>query len=812
MFSLCSFHLTKTYICLSPKRAQKHAVDEVDSFTDEAAIFSVEKMANFLRQGTESQRTVVLFEVQQLLSHCFEETIRVLVPILCELVHTWSEDLQMAVSEAMNDVVSIRSIPKETAKLIVDASFRVIECNKSEAAFEAWGEILVQVLPDVECDGHVEVSKMIRAVDQFSKTRRDPCRKLAARVLGSLSVCLKTTKVKSIILKHALIMSHDADVEVRGMVAESFAFIGAGLDLEVTESLVWPRLAGMLEDPDARIHAACLRSIGNIVEAKREKHPDCEMFKKLLPEVFSRECAFARRAASEDQRKVDDDTYLLLEIVAEVFGPYLHAIHSHLDDESEKKEAFKAFYAMTSCNGPIVRRYCAFNLPGVAVSLRSKFQVELAGIVGMLAKDTDSETRWNLAAGIHETCKILSGKHTQDCLHTAILGLLSDENPLVRMNALEHFYELLKVLTQDRVGDISAVLSPVFQRLSMLSDGNWRTQEILARQLERICEIVPASALRQHILPLLYQMAEEGTHCVRSEAMPAIARAIWCIPIPTEREEVLRTFHSAWGTGGVFWMRISFVDCAEAALKVFSADLFLHLFGFPLYQLARDAVPNVRLRVARMLHLLAPFASNDENYKSAVEVLRNDSDIDVLDIMQGIEGRIEKVMKDVKSFRQKNEMREEKEARLEARAGRERAELRKRSTRTKMKAAKILPNIASRAGNLSTELVQSLTPRGSTSNIESPVSVLISDGEQASLRPSKSARFGSKLSLSGLKTRSSVNEEMTSGAATASPRSGIPTGFLSNGGALLSPRGAGRKAMKILRGGGGGGNKSSRMI
>lgn len=758
-------------------------------------------MADFLRDGSEAQRTVILFEVQQLLSHCFDETIRILIPILCNNVHLWSEELQISVSEALSEVVQ-HTIPKATAKLVADAAFRVIENNQTEDSFEAWGEILVIVLPEVQWDGEKEISKVIRTIDDFSKTRFDACRKLAARVLGSLSVCLKTDDVKNFILKRALIMSEDSDVEVRGMVAESFAFIGAGLEIGVTETLVWPQIVKLLKDPDARIHAACLRTISNIVEAKQEKHADALLFRRLLPPVFFEECVFARRAASQDQRKVDDDTYLLLEVVAEVFGPFLHAIHTFIDEDSDKKEAFKTYFSMSTCNGPIVRRYCAYNMPGVSISLKSRFLGDLATIAAFLSKDSDSETRWNLAAGLHHTCNILGGKHTREALHTAILGLLSDEHPLVRMNALQHFHDLLKVLSQDPDVNVPSVLTPMFQKLSLLADGNWRTQEILARQLEGISELVPFAALEEHILPLLYQMAEEGTHYVRKRTMPAIAKTIWCIPRPNEREEVLKGFYTEWGRGGVFWMRISFIDCAEAALKVFSADLFLFLFGRPLFQLARDIVPNVRLRIAKMFHEMAPFAHKDEEYKETMEYLKTDTDEDVRDVMSNIDERIGEVMKDMKTFRKGNEVREEKEARLEERAERERLESRKRTTRTKLKAARILPNIATKAGAIST-LGRSSSQFSFSES--SPVSVA------STARLSKSSsRFGSMLPTLSLKSSNKhSNSHESSGSQTPpSPRSGFLSPRLGGGGVfsprtgsvsgLLSPRGASKKALKLL--------------
>lgn len=758
-----------------PESDESPGVDEVENQKD-LSVFTIEQMAGFLESGTHSQRTVILFEVQQLLEHCIDETLKQIVPVICKHVAKWPEEVQISAAEALLDVVQ-QEIPKPISKMICSAAFDVVNEHRTEDTFEAWGEILVLVLPDVEWSGESEIDKVITTIDEFSKTNEEACRKLAARVLGSLSECLSPEKVKVHILDRAIQMADDPDVEVRGMVAESLAFIGAELDIEVTEKTVWPKLDSLLNDPDARIHAACLRTVAHVIDANKEKNPKSALFKHHLPPVFVKECTFAKKAASEDQRNVDDDTYLLLEIISEVYGPFVHVIHPYFADENHRKEAFKAFLAMSTCNGPIVRRYCAFNVPGVVSSLFGKFAVELSGIVEFLSRDPDQETRWNLAAGIHVTCRALFNKNTQENLFKAILALLQDGNPLVRMRTLEHFHELILSLSND--GDPASMkkLIPIFENITLLSEGNWRTQELLAQQLEKVSDIVPLECLRGTVLPLLYTMAEESTYLVRKATMPAIAKALRCIPLPQEREELMKTFVSEWGKGGVFWMRLSFLECANAALKVFSADLFNYLVAPTIYELARDNVPNVRLRVARMLHEMAPACMHDERYKSTVEWLKKDMDWDVKATLDRYDERIVTVMANIGQFRKENEAKEDAEAELEEMAERSKPDARKKTNKTKMKASTILPKI-SKAGNLGSSAGKDIF------NEESPVSVTSTFGGSDTL----TARLSGLLATGKGKSK----EASKQGAVedVASPRSGSRNSLKR----LLSNVGGGRRS------------------
>lgn len=630
------------------------------------ALFSVAKMADILKSGSDSQRTVILFELQQLMDHCMEETITILVPVLCSNIHTWTYELQISAAESLLDVLQ-NNVDPRACNMICSAAFRVVELCHAEDMFEAWGEILVLVLPHVKWDDRDELSAIVQKLDSFAREEDDVCRKLAARVCGSLAVCLTPAEVEEHILERALELASDQDLEVRGMVAESLAFIGAVCSSSTSEKRVWPQILKLLEDPDCRIHAATLRTIAHILEAQRDANVVSSATRELLAPVFLKECEFSRKAAAADQRLVDDDTYLLLEIVSEVFGPFLFGMHPHIADESSRRDAFRAFLAMATCNGPIVRRYCAFNIPGVSKCLANRFSAELSSIVEFLSRDADSETRWNLAAGIHETAALLADKSSIDNLFKAVSALLQDENPLVRMNTLEHFHSLMQSLTQESEVSSMRRFAPVFENLTLLSEGNWRTQELLAKQLQLAAELVPPDTLRSNVLPLLYQMSEESTYLVRKAAMPAIARALWYMPVPEDRVDAVNGFRTTWADGGVFWMRIAYIECANAAVKFYSTQLFKELFADSLLRLAEDPVPNVRLRLSTMLHLLVPSCDGMEEFQHAVTALKNDNDLDVRESVKDLDERFRSVLETEETRQQEEQDRLDKEIEISQR-------------------------------------------------------------------------------------------------------------------------------------------------
>lgn len=598
------------------------------------AIYSVQKMAEVLVQGPDSEREFILFELQQLLDHCLDDTMKILLPVLCEHVPTWNVDLQIKSAKRLFDVVTFQLEPV-TANMITCASFGVIQAAKGkpglefEELYNLWGSILVDVLPNMKWTPQ-EIADVIAIIDIHAEERLFTSRKVAARVLGALAQCLDRSKVEKMILRRAIELFKDEDVEVRGTIVESLAFIGAALPVRITETEVWPRVERLLEPPeDARIRATAMRTMAHILQAQREKNKVCRLFRDLLPPVFARLSAFARKFSAEDQRLVDDDTYLLLEVVSEVFGQFLYTL-SLCARKSFRKEAYKGYAGMATCNGPLIRRNCAFNLPGVAKALGERYALELSGLCEFLAKDTDEEVRWILAAGIHQSATLLAPRGHFEKLFTAVCSLLQDENPLVRMNALGHFHELLSAFAKDGSDPASVRrLAPVFTNLTMLSEGEWRIQRSLAEQLDKCADIIPPDSLLENVLPLLFRLMEQGTPLVREAAMKATVHALRNIPSMSDRNQAIGMFWNE-AAKGPFWMRLALLDGGAAAMNVFSRQRFAELFAPKVLSLANDPVANVRIRLSDMLASMAPMCAGAPEYGKALELLRRDTDVDVL--------------------------------------------------------------------------------------------------------------------------------------------------------------------------------------
>jgi len=636
--------------------------DSADTALEQEALFSVSRMADVLETGNDTKKQGVLYEMQSLLDHCFEDTLKILVPVLCLYVHEWNHELQLVAAESLLEVVH-KKIPADVAKMISAASFRVVKSATIDTIYESWGEILVAVLPSVSWSEE-EMTRVLALVDAHANRTSEVSRKLAARVYGALSLSLAPDKVNDLILSRTLKLCNDPDVEVRGMSTESLAFLGSMVPSSILRNVLWPELSKLMEDQNARIRAAALRSVARVLESERNSGTDTSVLAELLCPVFLQHCYFAESAAAEDQRLVDDDSYLLLEIFSEIFGELLLAASPFMQDDAAWVDAQKSFVGMSTCNGPVVRRHCAYNLPGVSQVIGARERVELTTVLEFLSRDPDPETRWNLAAGVHDSIRYLLDDETCEMLLKGFVSVLHDDNPLVRMNAVSHLSDGIHIFVEGVAGfSAETQLTSLFQNMSLLTEGSWRTQEILAIQLKECAYITPSGILKTSVLPILYRMAEESTHLVRRACMDCVAQVLFYVD-PEEQEELANLFRIEWAQGGVFWMRNAYLDGVFFASKLFSKERFVHLFARYSLKLYLDPVSNVRMRLASIMRDLAYACSDMKEYTSALRMLKDDEDEDVCHIMEGIDVYIENLKKDTKDLDEEDNRRRHKEQSL----------------------------------------------------------------------------------------------------------------------------------------------------
>lgn len=653
----------------------EHADNEEFVILNDDVLTSVSNATMVLVDGSDLERMAVLFQFPQFLEHCPDESLTIMVPRICDGIVAWRPNVQMAAAEALYFVVNMKA-PEHVARKIVVAALLVIAKSESGDVFDACGEILSMMLPQVPRGEVLEL--VVPATIERATAKAPESRRLAARIIGSLNDSLDADEIQRLFLHHALTLADDEDESVRAMIAQAMASVGVKLPLPVVEDYLWPKLTELMRDSNARVRAASMRAIARAAEAHRKEFATSPAYSQLLLPMFMEECKRSAQVAGSDLRSVDDDTYLMLEIFSEVYGYFLCAVSPLFPDESTWTTALNTLRRMVTCNGPTVRHWCAFNVPAIALICADKRTDTIAGVVQALSVDSDVETRATLAAGLHETTRILGHGPLRAEIISSVGDLLTDENPQVRMNTLEHFSNYLKVLStydsskiagglvvgapfsneasnpmqstieSDLMHSQAATasrsstpqqlevdkqkfkqLTPIFSSLEMMTSDSWRTQRLLANELKKSAHLVPQEVLCEHVAPLLFQMARESTYLVRQSSMQALMHVLRYIPDVRRRNHILKHFKLEWARGKVYWTRLAYIDGTQCAMSMFSTKLFSQLFRDEILNMAKDPVANVRHRLVRLFVSVAPVWKDQSDFVDAVHLLAKDSDAHV---------------------------------------------------------------------------------------------------------------------------------------------------------------------------------------
>mmetsp|Transcript_22630 Transcript_22630/g.60155 ORF Transcript_22630/g.60155 Transcript_22630/m.60155 type:complete len:802 (+) Transcript_22630:392-2797(+) len=607
-------------------------------------IYSVQSMAEVLKTGSAEEKEFVLFELQQLLDHCFDDTLRILVPILCRQVLFWTVELQFKAAEAMLMIVT-NKVPSETAIMVAHCARRILRSSKptlssddAEMFCDVWGDVLLEVVPDISWDGSLR-DEMVSLVETMYSSDERSRKRLAGRLVGALAQVLEEDIVESKLLPVAVsLCEQGGDVMVRGTAGEAFAALGASLKEEVVNDVIWPRIVEFLKDDDFRILGTAIRTVSTITREQIEKEGPKKLFLELLPPVVDEWCRFAIEYGSKDQRLLEDEKYTLLTALSEEFGQLLYSVW-YFQRARNLKVGIKGYFKMSVCNGPAIRRSCAFNIPGVSQVFASTFTKEMCDLVDFFSKDGDEEVRWNIASGLHETVRLLAPDSTAEQkakLMAAFERVVLDKNALVRMQILEHFADILKVLATGRQIELEAI----FLKLHSLCEGAWRIQELFANQVAASIHLFPHEVV-ETALPLLYDFSSCGTALVRKAGVVAMIRGLRYIPNVESRNAAINRYWKGLANHGKYWAKQTLLEGGRESMGVFSSIRFRELFAKDMLELASDPVPNIRLKVASLLPQIAPRAEGMAVFQRSLILLYRDNDTDIKKVMKKYEGLVE---------------------------------------------------------------------------------------------------------------------------------------------------------------------------
>ncbi|KAJ2087115.1 hypothetical protein IW140_005270 [Coemansia sp. RSA 1813] len=284
---------------------------------------------------------------------------------------------------------------------------------------------------------------------------------------------------------------------------------------------------------------------------------------------------------------------------------------------------------------------CAYNFPALLASLGPSGWDRLRDVYMQLSKSDHHDARQTLASSLHEVARILAESNDDvngiavalnatrlaanrisstgdDRRHRggigsspmstysadleSVLCLFLIDAPDIKMAALRNLGDALAWLTPASRVRCLPMIMQVFKH-----DGKqWRTREMMACQLVKLCQLFPASTVVSSLLPLAVEWAHDPVAGVRAAVAPAFPIVFELTKLdPSTQvrffETVISFSHAASFRGRLFFVEICAALLAHDQDPEADPVDFDQFFLPSLAALAADRVANVRIALARLV-------------------------------------------------------------------------------------------------------------------------------------------------------------------------------------------------------------------
>ncbi|PCH38124.1 hypothetical protein WOLCODRAFT_136056 [Wolfiporia cocos MD-104 SS10] len=284
---------------------------------------------------------------------------------------------------------------------------------------------------------------------------------------------------------------------------------------------------------------------------------------------------------------------------------------------------------------------CAFNIPAAALTLGGARWPELRDLYRTLSQSPSFKVRRTLAASLGEMARIVGPGYAKDDLLEVWRASIGAEETEVRLKAVECAAAFVGALGLD---ERAGVLRGLGEEFSSGRLRGWREREEVIKSLPSFLDItgVEKDVLRR----LLMEALGDRVSAIREAAvtvLPAFVKAWRHTP---HLMEGLQEGIRALALSDCYRERTTFVTCEQALLLSDDRDVVMlnEDFWETMSTLARDSIVDVRIRVARLLGVIADFYADTNSSMlsrllSISDTLEQDTSHDVRAFAHSIRSR-----------------------------------------------------------------------------------------------------------------------------------------------------------------------------
>ena len=455
--------------------------------------------------------------------------LRVCVAALCRLVHV----------KSMADTVRQVGFTEEAVAVVSEViEARVVDKENDVrlTLAEQIAELGDFYMKDGEVSGYNETVEML--LSQIGKLLTDKeltVRSAAGVALVSIAKGLTKEHLESPVLGMVLCLAHDESEDHRALAAQLLNDMAEAFGKDLCANFCVPELRSLAEDPEFGVRKAAARNMAHICRTIGQEVSEEKMLpvfmqlskdeiwgvRKSCAEALSDMSACMPSSCRSEQlvqvfTRLSSDMSRWVRFAAfQQLGPLI----ATMEPEEVSTDILKQFTSMAHGEGETTL-YCAFNFPGVLLTVGASRWELLKESYMMLVKDVQWKVRRSLSHSLHEVAAILGQEHTEECLCEQVFDVFIKDLDEVRVGALKNFAAFMQVLSPEKRKTYLEVLTQRY-----IEEGNvgrdWRVRNILATQIAPLCDILELSDIQETLEPTFFSFGADPVANVRNSAQQA---------------------------------------------------------------------------------------------------------------------------------------------------------------------------------------------------------------------------------------------------------------------------------------------------
>lgn len=285
----------------------------------------------------------------------------------------------------------------------------------------------------------------------------------------------------------------------------------------------------------------------------------------------------------------DDPSWKIREVVAKNFGIYATSFPA----SAVASDIFPALIAAQQDGEEDVRiMSLEGTVPFVAALGASPFLSEFAPMMIHLVDDSSSGVRKALSDACVDIAAAIKDVEKSQILYDIILRLAQDEDPLVRLRVVKKL-PIIAAETPTLCLKLTVILKRTFQ------DSNWRVRKHLGQAMPSVVKHCGADYFTEHFLKDFLSLLQDPVDEVRSDCSKIVPSFVAAAGAGWVFERIFPTVKSLLSEG--FMVRLGMLSVLHGLLLLEIPEsqvaIIIDLFGTA----SKDKVPNIRLRVAKLL-------------------------------------------------------------------------------------------------------------------------------------------------------------------------------------------------------------------